>query len=282
MLWRGGKATRSPRGTHRRGKGALGEGLPLTLRPAPEISVYLPLSLSISALSSGSALQWGRGGGGSGWRWASDPGCWVGPAAGGGGRPEAASAGTPVCVNVAVCCGTASQHCESSGPPPPASHVRAGLRDTGGGLGGRQRAGVEGWGWGSAMPGAGQAGRGAGVLARRGPAGWARSPEAEVGRTGLGQDGVRTGGGWTKGGEARAGRRVRTHRAHSQDATFPISALILTQGKASHFNGHGWHGTPPSLFQALPSLKASGSKPPESQTKMTSDRQETSYCLLPK
>lgn len=81
--------------------------------------------------------------------------------------------------------------------------------------------------------------------------------------------------GWTKDERLRAGCTVRTHRALSQDATFPISALMLTRGKASHFNGHGWHGTPPSLYQALPSLKASGSvhrpslhpPPKESQTK---------------
>lgn len=99
--------------THRRGKVCLEKGCPLTLRPAPEISVYLPLSLSISLRSlrgsfrsfSGEGARGGEGGGeGLQTRAAK-----LAQLRGAGGRPEAASRRYPgLWVNVAVCCGTAS------------------------------------------------------------------------------------------------------------------------------------------------------------------------------
>ena len=45
---RGEKATRSRRRKSAKGKKSFGEGLPLTLRSAPEISGYLSLSLSLN------------------------------------------------------------------------------------------------------------------------------------------------------------------------------------------------------------------------------------------
>lgn len=47
-------------------------------------------------------------------------------------------------------------------PTPLTSHVRAGLGDTGGGSGGREGAGIQGWGWGSEARG-GSRGTGQGV-----------------------------------------------------------------------------------------------------------------------
>lgn len=72
--------------------------------------------------------------------------------------------------------------------------------------------------------------------------------------------------GWTKDREAES--RVQSQdppRAHRQDATFPISALIRRGKKAILMVTDGMEH-PPSLYQALPSLKACGSTPLEGVT----------------
>ena len=110
-----GESHAQPEGeTHRRGKVCLEKGCPLTLRPAPEISVYLPLSLSISLRSLRGSFRsfsgegaGGREGGGEGLQTRAAKLAQLRGA--GGGRPEAASRRYPgLWVNVAVCCGTAS------------------------------------------------------------------------------------------------------------------------------------------------------------------------------
>lgn len=170
----GGKPRAARGGDAQRGKGALAEGLPLTLRPAPEISVYLPLSLSISLRSlRGSFRSFsgeGAGGGEGGGEGLQTRAAKLAPLRGAGGRPEAASRRYPgLWVNVAVCCGTASQHCESSGPPPPSppTSERGWETQEAGweaGSGQASRAGA-----GAAMPGAGAGREGSRGAGEEGP-----------------------------------------------------------------------------------------------------------------
>lgn len=80
-------------------------------------------------------------------------------------------------------------------PHPLTSHVRAGLGDTGGGSGGREGAGIEGWGWGNkAVGGGGLRGRTGRItkeerLVAEEEGNVAKEMEPEV-RAGLGKDGV--------------------------------------------------------------------------------------------
>lgn len=112
-------------------------------------------------------------------------------------------------------------------PTPLTSHVRAGLGDTGGGLGGRERAGIEGWGWGSDAEGWEQRGGagGAGARGEAGCSGGRRCGQGDCKNLGEGQGWARmaysTGG--RTGGKVvarrvtvRDGCRVRSVRALSR------------------------------------------------------------------
>ena len=174
MLWRGGKATRSPRGRRTEGERcACRRAAPHLEAGSRDLRLSPPLSLNLSALSSRllPLLQWGRGGGREGGgEGLQTRAAKLAPLRGAGGRPEAASRRYPgLWVNVAVCCGTASQHCESSGPPPPSppTSERGWETQEAGweaGSGQASRAGA-----GAAMPGAGAGREGSRGAGEEGP-----------------------------------------------------------------------------------------------------------------